>query len=142
MVVVLVLTEEEKDEYMSQPQDKSQLNTFSTIVSILAVVVSIMITLGGYFATTATTIEKINRIENDLPQIQTKLESITVSLHKQELTLSELKANQRLNESQVATSISSLKEEDGDLDEDIKKIISDLETVKDELRRLRNILRN
>lgn len=54
----------------------NNLNSFSTIISILAVVMSIVITVGGYFASNATMTEKIDRIEEEIPVFRSDIKLI------------------------------------------------------------------
>lgn len=70
----------------------TQLNTFSTLVSIMAVIISIIITLGGYFATSATTVEKIDRLEKQYPKLESTVDSILREQYKDALTRQQLES--------------------------------------------------
>ena len=122
--------------------ENAQLNTFSTVVSILAVVVSIIITMGGYFATTATTVEKIARIEDIIPSLQSKIDTLAITLHKHELMLNENKANLRLLDSQRTSVEARLSDKDITLDKQIEEIKRNIDSLKDDIDRMRSAIRN
>ena len=77
------------DKYAAPDQNigyhSSQLNTFSTVVSIMAVVISIIITLGGYFATSATTVEKLDRLEKSFPKLESLVQTMVKDQYKDAL---------------------------------------------------------
>lgn len=112
--------------------DNNNLNSFSTIISILAVVVSIVITFGGYFATNATMAEKIDRLEDSLPEIRSDIKKF--SEHHNKILL-RIQSNESDKE-RVKDNIGDTEEKYNEINHRVKKLELKLSALQSMIRNM------